>query len=46
VDQGLGAAELVSQRMTELLGWSDETRTGMVEAYRADVEASRAWRER
>jgi glycerol-3-phosphate dehydrogenase len=44
VDQGLGAAELVADRMAELLGWSAETRRQMLDAYRADVARSRAWR--
>lgn len=44
VDQGLGAADLVADRMAELLGWSESRRTEEVLTYQAEVGRSRAWR--
>lgn len=44
-DQGLGAVDLVADRMAELLGWSDGRRTDEVLAYQQEVARSRAWRE-
>jgi glycerol-3-phosphate dehydrogenase len=43
-DQGLGVAERVAQRMAALLGWSPDETQRQLEAYRAAVEASRAFR--
>ncbi len=43
-DQGLGAAQAVSRRMATLLGWTEEQRQASVEAYRCEVQRSRAWR--
>jgi glycerol-3-phosphate dehydrogenase len=43
-DQGLGAAEGVSQRMAAQLGWDDKTRVAMVKAYQDEVARSRAWK--
>ncbi len=45
-DQGLAAAEIVADRMAELLGWDDETRAGHVARYVHDVELSREWKKR
>lgn len=43
-DQGLGCAERVSERMAELLGWSEERRAREVLIYQAEVARSRRWR--
>lgn len=43
-EQGLGCAERVGRILADELGWSDAQRQASVEAYRADVERSRAWR--
>lgn len=42
-DQGLGAAEAVGQQLADLLGWDEDTKNAMVQAYRADVARSRQW---
>jgi len=44
VDQGLGALDLVAERMGALLGWSDDERRASGEGYRIEVERSRQWR--
>jgi glycerol-3-phosphate dehydrogenase len=44
VDQGLGAVDVVADRMAELLDWSVAERARMVEGYRAEVARSRAWK--
>jgi len=44
VDQGLGCAGRVADRMGELLGWTDEERRAQVAAYEAEVALSRRWR--
>lgn len=46
VDQGLGAAEAVADRMGRLLGWSEARRTDELLAYQAEVARSRGWRRR
>lgn len=43
-DQGLGAIDVVAERMAELLGWSDEERARMSDGYRAVVARSRRWK--
>ncbi|MES2641488.1 MAG: glycerol-3-phosphate dehydrogenase/oxidase [Myxococcota bacterium] len=43
-DQGLGALTVVSERMAELLGWSDEQRRHSANAYRNEVARSRQWK--
>jgi len=43
-DQGLGATDLVAERMGELLGWDDMHRTEETLAYQAEVARSRKWR--
>ncbi|MDP2308260.1 MAG: glycerol-3-phosphate dehydrogenase/oxidase [Pseudomonadota bacterium] len=43
-DQGLGALTAVSERMAELLGWSDEQRRQSANAYRDEVARSRQWK--
>lgn len=45
VDQGLGAAPLVADRMASRLGWSPERRRAELEAYQAEVATSRRWRQ-
>ena len=44
VDQGLGAAGAVAQRLASILGWSPERSAASVEEYQAGVAQSRAWR--
>jgi len=44
LNQGLGAVEVVADTMQKLVGWTDEQKAENVSAYRAEVEASRAWR--
>lgn len=44
VDQGLGVAARVADRMAALLGWDDARRAIEVERYEAEVALSRAWR--
>jgi len=44
-DQGLGCAEAVGKRMAQLLGWEPARMQAEVDAYRADVARSRAWRD-
>ncbi|HJN76790.1 MAG TPA: glycerol-3-phosphate dehydrogenase/oxidase [Myxococcota bacterium] len=44
LDQGLSAADVVAERMAELLGWDDARRTREVLAYQAEVARSRRWR--
>ncbi len=46
LDQGLGAAEIVADRMASLIGWTDEQRLASLQAYRADVALARRWREK
>ncbi len=46
VDQGLGATELVAERMGELLGWDEERTAAEVAHYREEVALSRSWRDR
>ena len=43
-DQGLAAAPVVAAELGRLLGLSEAERTRQVEAYRAEVERSRAFR--
>jgi glycerol-3-phosphate dehydrogenase len=43
-DQGLAAAPLVAASLGEILGWSSMRRQASLEAYKATVERSRAWR--
>ncbi len=43
-DQGLDALPVVADRMGQLLGWDKSTRDEMVQRYRDDVAASRAWK--
>jgi glycerol-3-phosphate dehydrogenase len=45
LDQGLGAAEWVSQRMKALGGWSEERRQASLAAFQHEVGLSRQWRE-
>jgi glycerol-3-phosphate dehydrogenase len=45
VDQGLGAAHRVADRMAELLGWDEATKAKELARYEAEVALSRAWRE-
>lgn len=44
-DQGLEAAEQVGSLMGERLGWDADTREASIEAFRARVARSRAWRQ-
>jgi len=44
-DQGLGAVETVASRLADVLGWDQECRRLMVEAYAREVALSRAWRD-
>lgn len=44
VDQGLGATDVVADRMAKLLGWDDARRTAEVLAWQHEVARSRAWR--
>lgn len=43
-NQGLDAADKISARMAELLGWDEEERQKMVAHYQADVALNRQWR--
>jgi glycerol-3-phosphate dehydrogenase len=43
-DQGLGAADLVADRMATRLGWDAARRTREILAYQEEVARSRAWR--
>jgi glycerol-3-phosphate dehydrogenase len=43
-DQGLGAVEVVADRMGTLLGWEPSRKQGAAEAYRQVVARARAWR--
>ena len=45
VDQGLGAARQVADRMAELLGWDEAQKAKELARYEAEVALSRAWRE-
>jgi glycerol-3-phosphate dehydrogenase len=45
LDQGLGAAEKVADRMASLIGWNDQERRRWLGAYRAEVALSRRWKE-
>ena len=45
VDQGLGAARRVADRMAELLGWDEAQKAKELARYEAEVALSRAWRE-
>lgn len=42
-DQGLGAVDLIAQRMAQLLGWSPAVLEAEIAAYRAEVMQSRQW---
>ncbi len=44
-NQGWDAADLVADRMAEILGWDQETRDRHVQQYRHDVDLSRKWRD-
>jgi len=44
VDQGLGAAPRIADRMADLLGWSLERRDQEVLSYEEEVQRSRQWR--
>lgn len=44
-DQGLGAVEVIADRMAQLIGWSDEEKRRSIAAYKAEVALSRRWRE-
>ena len=44
LDQGLGAAPAVADRMAHLIGWDDAQREASLEAYRQDVALARKWR--
>ncbi|MCB9675037.1 MAG: glycerol-3-phosphate dehydrogenase [Alphaproteobacteria bacterium] len=43
-DQGLSCAETVGRRLQTILGWDDTRTQAEIEAYRAEVALSRAWR--
>ncbi|KPK15484.1 MAG: hypothetical protein AMJ62_09140 [Myxococcales bacterium SG8_38] len=45
LDQGLGAAEKVADRMASLIGWNEQERRRWLDAYRAEVALSRRWKE-
>lgn len=45
VDQGLGAARAVADRMAELLGWDEARKAEEVARYEHEVALSRAWRD-
>lgn len=45
VDQGLGAARQVADRMAELLGWDEAQKAKELARYEAEVALSRAWRD-
>jgi glycerol-3-phosphate dehydrogenase len=45
LDQGLGAAPRVADRMAQLLGWDDVTKERELARYRDEVARSRAWRD-
>lgn len=45
LEQGLGAAPRVADRMAELLGWDEATKARELSRYREEVARSRAWRE-
>jgi len=45
LDQGLGAAEKVADRMAALIGWDEQERRRWLDAYRAEVALSRRWKE-
>ena len=44
-DQGLGSLDHVAQYMAQKLGWNEETIEKEKEAYRVEVQRSRAWQE-
>lgn len=44
-EQGLGAAPRVADRMAALIGWSSSEKARSLEAYEAEVLASRRWRD-
>jgi glycerol-3-phosphate dehydrogenase len=44
VDQGLGCAEKVADRMAAALGWDAATRERELARYRDEVALSRRWR--
>ena len=43
-DQGLGAVQVVADRMAKHLGWSEDEAAAQAAAYREEVERSRRWR--
>ncbi|MBC7173248.1 MAG: hypothetical protein H5U40_12495 [Polyangiaceae bacterium] len=43
-EQGIGADLLVAGRMAELIGWTEAEKQSSLDAYRAEVSASRRWR--
>ena len=45
VDQGLGCAEKVAERMASRLSWDEARVAAELEEYRAEVGLSRAWRD-
>ncbi|MFT4979745.1 MAG: glycerol-3-phosphate dehydrogenase [Myxococcota bacterium] len=45
LDQGLGAAEWVSERMKTLCGWTEERRQASLAAFQHEVALARQWRE-
>jgi glycerol-3-phosphate dehydrogenase len=45
LDQGLGGAEKVADRMALLIGWDEQERKRWLDAYRAEVALSRRWKE-
>ena len=44
VDQGLGAAPRIADRMASLLEWSSERREQELLSYQEEVQRSRQWR--
>lgn len=44
LDQGLGAAPAVADRMAILLGWDEARKQAELAAYQAEVDRSRRWR--
>ncbi|MAQ17924.1 MAG: glycerol-3-phosphate dehydrogenase [Sandaracinus sp.] len=44
MDQGLGCAEAVAERMGTLLGWDAAAKAASIAGYREDVARSRRWR--
>ncbi len=42
-DQGLGAIDLIADRMAALLGWDEARKAASIERYRQEVALSRQW---